>query len=49
MVDDLRTIFGTAKCQNPGDRIYAVLGFLREKGRELVVKPDYALSVRGIF
>lgn len=45
----LREDFGTARCTNPRDRVYAALSMLQPAQRSLFGTPDYGLSTAGVY
>lgn len=48
-LNDLRYNFSTAKCQDPRDRIYAVLSLLYGKEKALDIMPDYSLEAKEVY
>ncbi|KAF1921571.1 heterokaryon incompatibility protein-domain-containing protein [Ampelomyces quisqualis] len=45
----LRLYLGDAQCQDPRDRIYAMLALLRDSERRLGFKPDYSTTTEDLY
>lgn len=46
---NIRTLMHDTKCEDPRDRIYAILTLLNSEDQKLDIKPDYTRSVEDLY